>query len=162
MAYCSISAPAHQYSQPTNMTMSPGRNDPCPCGSGKKFKKCCADKLDAYPDTPNVQVKRDAPTPSECDQLLTLFNAGRHAEVESKAGILSGLYPNSGFVWKVLAGALQMQGKNALPAIQKATELMPNDAEAHSILGNALQEQGLFNQAVTSYRLALKIKPDFS
>jgi Fe-S-cluster containining protein len=21
--------------------MSPGRNDPCPCGSGKKFKKCC-------------------------------------------------------------------------------------------------------------------------
>ncbi|MBO5682279.1 MAG: SEC-C domain-containing protein, partial [Lentisphaeria bacterium] len=18
-----------------------GRNDPCPCGSGKKFKKCC-------------------------------------------------------------------------------------------------------------------------
>jgi hypothetical protein len=19
----------------------PGRNDPCPCGSGKKFKKCC-------------------------------------------------------------------------------------------------------------------------
>jgi hypothetical protein len=22
-----------------------GRNDPCPCGSGKKFKKCCADKL---------------------------------------------------------------------------------------------------------------------
>jgi SWIM/SEC-C metal-binding protein len=20
-----------------------GRNDPCPCGSGKKFKKCCAD-----------------------------------------------------------------------------------------------------------------------
>lgn len=19
-----------------------GRNDPCPCGSGKKFKKCCA------------------------------------------------------------------------------------------------------------------------
>ena len=21
-----------------------GRNDPCPCGSGKKFKKCCAGK----------------------------------------------------------------------------------------------------------------------
>jgi len=20
---------------------APGRNDPCPCGSGKKFKKCC-------------------------------------------------------------------------------------------------------------------------
>src|SRR5205823_5260501 len=21
-----------------------GRNDPCPCGSGKKFKKCCIDR----------------------------------------------------------------------------------------------------------------------
>jgi len=21
-----------------------GRNDPCPCGSGKKYKKCCIDK----------------------------------------------------------------------------------------------------------------------
>jgi hypothetical protein len=21
--------------------MKPGRNDPCPCGSGKKYKKCC-------------------------------------------------------------------------------------------------------------------------
>ena len=23
---------------------APGRNDPCPCGSGKKYKKCCIDK----------------------------------------------------------------------------------------------------------------------
>ncbi|MGB9619884.1 MAG: SEC-C metal-binding domain-containing protein, partial [Armatimonadota bacterium] len=22
-----------------------GRNDPCPCGSGKKFKKCCLGKI---------------------------------------------------------------------------------------------------------------------
>ena len=21
--------------------LKPGRNDPCPCGSGRKFKKCC-------------------------------------------------------------------------------------------------------------------------
>ena len=24
--------------------MKPGRNDPCPCGSGKKYKKCCLPK----------------------------------------------------------------------------------------------------------------------
>lgn len=23
----------------------PGRNDPCPCNSGKKFKRCCLDKI---------------------------------------------------------------------------------------------------------------------
>jgi hypothetical protein len=25
-----------------NVAAEPGRNDPCACGSGKKFKKCCA------------------------------------------------------------------------------------------------------------------------
>ena len=24
--------------------MKTGRNDPCPCGSGKKYKKCCANR----------------------------------------------------------------------------------------------------------------------
>jgi hypothetical protein len=23
------------------MSKRPGRNDPCPCGSGKKYKRCC-------------------------------------------------------------------------------------------------------------------------
>jgi uncharacterized protein len=25
---------------PVRKTATPGRNDPCPCGSGKKYKKC--------------------------------------------------------------------------------------------------------------------------
>ncbi|NIM21720.1 MAG: UPF0149 family protein [Candidatus Latescibacteria bacterium] len=27
--------------KPVPRTSEPGRNDPCPCGSGKKYKKCC-------------------------------------------------------------------------------------------------------------------------
>ena len=27
--------------QPVKKAQKPGRNDPCPCGSGKKYKKCC-------------------------------------------------------------------------------------------------------------------------
>ena len=26
---------------PVRAAKKPGRNDPCPCGSGKKYKKCC-------------------------------------------------------------------------------------------------------------------------
>jgi len=29
---------------PITADEGPGRNDPCPCGSGKKYKKCCANK----------------------------------------------------------------------------------------------------------------------
>jgi uncharacterized protein YecA (UPF0149 family) len=27
-----------------NEKSEPGRNDPCPCGSGKKYKQCCITK----------------------------------------------------------------------------------------------------------------------
>ena len=30
--------------QPTVKKIKVGPNDPCPCGSGKKYKKCCRDK----------------------------------------------------------------------------------------------------------------------
>jgi SWIM/SEC-C metal-binding protein len=26
---------------PAKSATAPGRNDPCPCGSGRKYKKCC-------------------------------------------------------------------------------------------------------------------------
>jgi uncharacterized protein YecA (UPF0149 family) len=29
---------------PIESDAAPGRNDPCPCGSGKKYKKCCQGK----------------------------------------------------------------------------------------------------------------------
>jgi SWIM/SEC-C metal-binding protein len=34
--------------EPVRALPKAGRNDPCPCGSGKKFKKCC-DGLPAQP-----------------------------------------------------------------------------------------------------------------
>ena len=38
-----VEAPASQANQRVPVTVGDkvGRNDPCPCGSGKKFKKCC-------------------------------------------------------------------------------------------------------------------------
>jgi len=41
--------PAHRFGPPQPVSIPPtikshpkvGRNDPCPCGSGKKYKKCC-------------------------------------------------------------------------------------------------------------------------
>jgi len=30
--------------EPIRSDKKPDRNDPCPCGSGKKYKKCCGQK----------------------------------------------------------------------------------------------------------------------
>ena len=32
-----------------------GRNDPCPCGSGEKFKSCCIEKVER-----EARARRDA------------------------------------------------------------------------------------------------------
>jgi hypothetical protein len=31
----------------TSTSARPGRNDPCPCGSGRKYKQCCLEKDEA-------------------------------------------------------------------------------------------------------------------
>lgn len=98
----------------------------------------------------------------ERSQLVTLFNSGRYAELESRVRVLAKRYPYSGFVWKVLGIALQVQGKEALAALKKAAELLPDDAEALSNLGVAQYQRGRFGDAAASYRRALKIKPNFA
>jgi hypothetical protein len=48
------------------------RNDPCPCGSGKKFKKCHgakgAEAAAAKPDAKASAAKPSGPTPSEATE----------------------------------------------------------------------------------------------
>ncbi len=38
--------------------MKPGRNDPCPCGSGKKYKQCCMRGTGAAVETPEEFLRR--------------------------------------------------------------------------------------------------------
>jgi len=99
------------------------------------------------------------PTQNELKALMVLFNTGRFAELERQAQLLLQRHPNSGVTWKILGTALGIQGKHALPALQKASHFLPNDAEAHYNLGLALQEHGQPADAAASYRRALELKP---
>jgi predicted O-linked N-acetylglucosamine transferase (SPINDLY family) len=109
----------------------------------------------------NEPMRQTQPPPNEVNALIALYNAQRYAEVESQARLLIGQYPDAGLLWKLLGASLQMQGKDALPALHNAAKLSPNDAEAHNNLGVALQERGQLDGAVASYRSALRIDPGF-
>lgn len=99
------------------------------------------------------------PTAAECNALVALYGAGLHFELEKRALQLIAEYPDFGFTWKVLGAALQAQGKDALPAMERAARLLPDDAEAHSNLGAVLKKQGRLVEATASYRRALEIEP---
>jgi protein O-GlcNAc transferase len=106
--------------------------------------------------------RQTQPPPAEMNQLMALFNTGRYAELESRALFLVKQYPDSGHVWMGLSLSLQMQGKDALQALQKTAELMPRDAIAHNNLANTLRERGQLDAAVASSRRALKLQPVFA
>lgn len=131
------------------MNTQPGRNDPCPCGSGRKFKKCCVDKMTSPPRAPQTD-------PSE---LVALLHAGRFAELENRVHLLLQNKPDWGIGWKLLGTALGVQGKNALPALQQAIRFLPNDAEVHFNLGLALQEQRQLDAAAASFHRVLALTP---
>ena len=64
--YARVAADLRQ--APAALGPKAGRNDPCPCGSGKKFKKCCL-RADATPIEESVErlLKRQ-PTPAPIPQ----------------------------------------------------------------------------------------------
>jgi predicted O-linked N-acetylglucosamine transferase (SPINDLY family) len=135
--------------------MKPGRNDPCPCGSGKKYKHCCERTGASRPViTP--------PTLSEFNQLIALFNSGHLIEVESQTRLLTEQFPQLAVAWKLLGACLHRQGKgqDALPALLKAAKMLPNDAEAHYNLGVTQESLEHYKEAVASYRKSLILKPD--
>jgi hypothetical protein len=60
--------------------MRTGRNDPCPCGSGKKYKKCCLASDEAKERAPQV------PAPSAGEAALADKREGAREEIEVQPG----------------------------------------------------------------------------
>ncbi|HTD74208.1 MAG TPA: tetratricopeptide repeat protein [Steroidobacteraceae bacterium] len=103
-----------------------------------------------------------SPAPSiDVDDLTVLMNRGQYAQVEMKTRPLLDLHPNSGPLWKLHAGALMLGGKDSLHAMQRASELLPTDAEIHFYLGNSRHDHGDLAGAAASQRRALALEADF-
>lgn len=50
-----------------------GRNDPCPCGSGKKFKKCCEEKVTRKKFEAQVLTQEKGSLTTKAHSLSTRF-----------------------------------------------------------------------------------------
>ncbi len=60
----------------TKSTGKVGRNDPCPCGSGKKYKRCCLEMAGS-----EMPLQRDLYSEAEADEKLIL-GAGYYATID--------------------------------------------------------------------------------
>jgi tetratricopeptide (TPR) repeat protein len=139
--------------------MKPGRNDSCPCGSGKKYKRCCGQAAAAAPKA----RRHDSPAtlnPQIVAEFADLVQQGRWSELERKAGALLNVRQDIGMLWKIFSVALVRQGKEALMPLGRAAELLPNDPEAQCNLGGRLRALGRWQESLLCFQRALKAVPD--
>jgi hypothetical protein len=67
----------------TTMTKT-GRNDPCPCGSGKKYKRCCQEKDEAEKSAARAaaQAAQQAALQAQQAAAQARYEAARKAFIE--------------------------------------------------------------------------------
>jgi tetratricopeptide (TPR) repeat protein len=81
-------------------------------------------------------------TTAKPDDLVTLLKQQRLAEAEAGARRALDARADCGILWKILSVALVRQNKEALAALRRAADLLPDDLEAQSNLASALHERG--------------------
>lgn len=152
----------------SDMAAKLGRNDPCFCGSGKKYKHChgaltaeaAGAPASGRPPAPTEPTVPQLLMPDDIGPMVRLVEAGRLSEAEAAVRAALRSHSNAGILWKILSVALVRQGKDALEALRRAAEQLPNDAEALRNLGAALHDRGMWNEALVSLQQALAIEPN--
>lgn len=104
------------------------------------------------------------PDAAAVEALAAAFATGRYEDAAAAAAAMTWRFPRHAFGWKMLGAAFAQLGwsANAQVCTQRATELDPADAEAHSNLGAILQGLGQLDAALACYRRAVLIRPAFA
>jgi tetratricopeptide (TPR) repeat protein len=126
-----------------------GRNEPCPCGSGKKYKRCCLADQDTQPmhnfnpvqfklemEKMMRQMSKIAETKEMSMEEMNRFMVGKKMEdIDAEYQTLGGLSPKEqaqDLVWK----AWETTGKKQIKLAEEALALYPNLPDAYLILAD--------------------------
>ena len=136
-----------------------GRNEPCPCGSGKKYKQChgalgasAAGTSAAAPTGADARVaaglalhRRGDSAGAEREYRAALDAAADHPTALHYLGVI--LYQ-------------RRELEEALRLLARSTQSLPAEPEFHNNLGLALAAADRTDEAIASYRQTLALKPD--
>lgn len=163
--------------------MTAGRNEPCPCGSGKKYKKCCAIATSAVTLPTDIgrayaaysvgnlplafaeirAVLSEAPDHPEGNHLAGLLNAqlGHFLEARIFLERAASLSRDNAYVHSNLSMVLnELQEFDAARKVgQCAVDLNPRLSEAWNNLANAFRSAGELDVALNYYHQAMSLDP---
>lgn len=134
-----------------------GRNDPCPCGSGKKYKQCCQNK-----ENNNSEAAKNRLLESIPDLFAKALKAELHDLTLAKSlyeQILA-INPKHTDSLNNLAVVLinLNQAAYAQTLLEKLIKIEPS-VKAFSNLGLAYKEQQKKEEAIVAFKKALELNP---
>jgi tetratricopeptide (TPR) repeat protein len=139
------------------MATKTGRNDPCPCGSGKKFKQCCLRKEE--------EAEREAM--AALTEARKKGSGGSYSDLEETLDRLEAEYEEDVALADASNAAMKLVRAGKLDeAEQAARDLLVRFPEVHDgydRLGMVYEARGDNKQAAQYYRQALNFirqRPD--
>jgi tetratricopeptide (TPR) repeat protein len=131
-----------------------GRNDPCPCGSGKRYKHCHG----------AVSVTALA-WQAQLRDAISRHRRGTKADLAAAEAVYRDVLraqPANATAQHFLGVIHYQRGEisSALPLLERAVAEQPNEPEFHNNLGLALAAADREQAAVAQYRAALALRPD--
>lgn len=136
-----------------------GRNDPCDCGSGKKYKKCCLPirkPRKSFGKDFLIEVNHELD--EMCDIVSNDIENRDLVSAADKLADIDRLYPHHHKV-KFLQGVLAIQEDNCKEAIEyfeKAIQIFPYFSEALYNLGCVYRKTIRLHEAVTCFRQVIE------
>jgi tetratricopeptide (TPR) repeat protein len=151
----------------------PGRNDTCPCGSGKKYKKCCLPKEEAQQLRQAAALPRGGGNDSEepfitelrpdvddkVDRVLARLESGAGREVEPELKALLKEYPGyhmTHYAMGVYIAMVMDDARGSIPFFERAVQILPPFPQAHFNLGAAASKTADVARAFKGYRAAMR------
>lgn len=125
------------------MTSKTSRNDPCPCGSGQKYKKCCLEKDQAAERAAFTRAAAKVATAEQAHSKATreAFEASQALDAASNA-----------VIDLLDAGRLD----EAERAARELLERYPEVPDGHERLGMVYEARGDHPRAAECYRWCLQ------
>jgi tetratricopeptide (TPR) repeat protein len=123
-----------------------GRNQPCPCGSGKKYKQCCLATDEAAAAAAREQQQRAAPPPP-----VRTPRFGRWPVVDDTSARIDQL--SNSTIDLIHAGKFD----EAERICQRLLDEYPEVLDGHMRLGQLFRARGQPNKAAEHLRLAAAI-----
>jgi hypothetical protein len=139
------------------MASKPGRNDPCPCGSGKKYKHCCQSQE-------SKSLSGSPPVHNLLQAGLQYLRAGFFTEAENAFHRVLERMPRHPVAQHFL-GTIALKNGDFRLAVEYLSQVIktnPDNYEAHCNLGLARHEQGCLVRAKEAYEAAIRIKADYA